>query len=1362
MTMSKRQSIFTAVLSISFLLSPLLTSAQTATYLHDGDRVMGTSALNIRSTPGTSGTVIGQLPTSSSVISLGTIRCDLTGSTACPTTANGYYWWYIDWDSSTLPSGWSAEGNSGDLYITSASLLDLYASVYDIYSDDTWTTPEDLSQALIDINSSNETTASRANVLIQTTLALISEVAGAFAGPISGILITEFLNYLLAPDLSTGYWNNSIKGALYSNATAGVETANLVLDLLNATGLVNIPTDFLVGQVAPITNSIMPYYATAQGGVGGIKASDTVTGGYGSPEEYTANFTRAQQGLTALVTNLLNRGVLYEDFGRIPVSGQWAWQTMDLANPLQDFYYRGAAKYDAEANTLMGATTLACYGPPEWTKDYSELGGYKPMAYIAGTWDETMNAGVPYPPLPTQFTSAALFETAKGAGEIEGARAESLITDMYGGAFWTAFARMGVGGQTMQNLIQQNFDPWAVVRTWEPDTIVAFVAEKTGLDPQQTQNLLTPIGCTQSAPTSPSSPSKKFITGDRVQATANLNVRQTSSINGTLLGTQPAGAYGSITGGPKFTDGYNWWTVNYEFPPDGWSAEDYLEKSLSFTPPPASTPSPAPALPDLTAGDPWVPPSITVGQLILFNDATTNASTVNSEASQMSFKVDGVNVTGSPVSVPALNPWTTSASLSPSNWTATLGSHTLVVCADANGVVTESNESNNCFSEAFAVVPASTPSTKFIINDHIQTTTTVNVRQTPSTSGTLLGTQPTGSLGAVIGGPVSADGFNWWNVNYENAPDGWSAEDYLIKATVVNTSNNASCGTVSTPSSVTPGQVFSASIAVANSGTKAWSSPEYWLSAVTSSGSWIDRWVAGGGLDLPFSPVNSGQSTTFNMSATAPTTAGTYDFSWQMIQEGAEFFGPVCTKQITVSSTQVTDTTKPAISITSPLNGATVSGIVNVYANATDNVGVSRVEFYVDSVLKFTATTSPYFLSWLATPVGSHTLTAKAYDAAGNVGQSSAVTVNVPTAITNSAQFVSQSVPSSMIAGQSYPVSVTMKNTGANTWSPIGPQINAYRLRSENPTDNFNWNTTARAELPTTVPAGGQVTINFTVTAPTTAGTYNFQWRMVQEGVQGFGAYTTNVPVVVVSATNTDVTPPTISITSPANGSTVSGLVNATVNAQDNVGIAKVEYYVDSYFMTSIAQSPYSASFVVQLGSHTLTAKAYDTAGKIGQSQAVTVNILIPVTNSSQFISQSVPATMIVGQSYPVSVTMKNIGTGSWGLIGPQVNAYRLRSENPTDNFNWNTTARAELPTTVPAGGQVTINFTITAPATAGTYNFQWRMLQEGVQGFGLPSQNVAISVTGSQSLNNGSTANLASVLISLINALEQMKLLLK
>jgi len=75
-------------------------------------------------------------------------------------------------------------------------------------------------------------------------------------------------------------------------------------------------------------------------------------------------------------------------------------------------------------------------------------------------------------------------------------------------------------------------------------------------------------------------------------------------------------------------------------------------------------------------------------------------------------------------------------------------------------------------------------STKFIIGDKVQTTDILNVRSTPSISGTLLGAQSTGAQGTVIGGPIAANGFNWWQIDYDNIPDGWSAEDFLEKAIV--------------------------------------------------------------------------------------------------------------------------------------------------------------------------------------------------------------------------------------------------------------------------------------------------------------------------------------------------------------------------------------------------------------------------------------------------------------------------------------------------------------------------------------------------------------------------------------------------
>src|SRR5207237_6780892 len=91
------------------------------------------------------------------------------------------------------------------------------------------------------------------------------------------------------------------------------------------------------------------------------------------------------------------------------------------------------------------------------------------------------------------------------------------------------------------------------------------------------------------------------------------------------------------------------------------------------------------------------------------------------------------------------------------------------------------------------------------------------------------------------------------------------------------------------------------------------------------------------------------------------------------------------------------DTTAPTTSITAPASGATVSGTVSVTASATDNVGVTKVEFYLDGALKSTSTTSPYSWSFNTTTVanGSHTLVSKAYDAAGNIGTSATVTVTV-------------------------------------------------------------------------------------------------------------------------------------------------------------------------------------------------------------------------------------------------------------------------------------------------------------------------------------------------------------------------------
>jgi len=87
----------------------------------------------------------------------------------------------------------------------------------------------------------------------------------------------------------------------------------------------------------------------------------------------------------------------------------------------------------------------------------------------------------------------------------------------------------------------------------------------------------------------------------------------------------------------------------------------------------------------------------------------------------------------------------------------------------------------------------------------------------------------------------------------------------------------------------------------------------------------------------------------------------------------------------------VSDTTPPTVSISSPADGAIVSGTITVSAAASDNVGVAGVQFKLDGAdLGAEDTTTPYVVTWDISLVanGSHTLSAVARDAAGNTGSS--------------------------------------------------------------------------------------------------------------------------------------------------------------------------------------------------------------------------------------------------------------------------------------------------------------------------------------------------------------------------------------
>lgn len=91
-----------------------------------------------------------------------------------------------------------------------------------------------------------------------------------------------------------------------------------------------------------------------------------------------------------------------------------------------------------------------------------------------------------------------------------------------------------------------------------------------------------------------------------------------------------------------------------------------------------------------------------------------------------------------------------------------------------------------------------------------------------------------------------------------------------------------------------------------------------------------------------------------------------------------------------------TDTQAPSIRITSP-SGGTVAGVVPVDVAASDNVGVVRAELYVNGSRIVTDDTGPFAFAWDTAGYadGTYSLVAKAYDAAGNAGASTAVSVTL-------------------------------------------------------------------------------------------------------------------------------------------------------------------------------------------------------------------------------------------------------------------------------------------------------------------------------------------------------------------------------
>lgn len=279
------------------------------------------------------------------------------------------------------------------------------------------------------------------------------------------------------------------------------------------------------------------------------------------------------------------------------------------------------------------------------------------------------------------------------------------------------------------------------------------------------------------------------------------------------------------------------------------------------------------------------------------------------------------------------------------------------------------------------------------------------------------------------------------------------------------------------------------------------------------------------------------------------------------------------------SSVPSIDVIPPQVTITFPLIASSVNNSVTLSATATDNVGVSKVEFYVNGTLHSTDTTDPYAFTWNTSAIanGTYTLSAKAYDAAGNVGQSAGVTITVNNDKTPPTAAITSPVGGATVLGTTTVNVATSDNVGVS-------KVELY--------------------------------INGQLAGTKTAAPYSFSWvsGSYPIGSNSLFAYAYDAAgnraqsaAVQVNVTVQDTVAPVVAVASPLENARIGYSTTIKASATDNTKVVKMTVSVNGVIKASVNSSTLTWTLrKPRSGSHTIVVRAYDAAGNVG-SKTVTV-----------------------------------------------------------------------------------------------------------------------------------------------------------
>jgi sugar lactone lactonase YvrE len=452
------------------------------------------------------------------------------------------------------------------------------------------------------------------------------------------------------------------------------------------------------------------------------------------------------------------------------------------------------------------------------------------------------------------------------------------------------------------------------------------------------------------------------------------------------------------------------------------------------------------------------------------------------------------------------------------------------------------------------------------------------------------------------------------------------------------------------------------------------------------------------------------------------------------------------------------DTTPPAVTLVSPLNGASgvpvTTFIKAVFSEAMNASTINTSTFLVrnggpvaGSVTYYPGNLTAVFVP--SAPLLTNTLytvnvTRGVADLAGNHPASNfvwAFTTAAPPV--PNAVYVSDTIPPSMIAGNSYGVSVTFMNTGNVDWTAA----DLFRLGSVGDAggDAAKFGPLrVNIEPGIVVQPGQSYTFNFIMTAPFTAGTYHPSYQMVWDGHQWFGSILVKTVSVGAATPNAVVVSNTlpssmvagqsypVSITMRNTGNinwTAAGLFRLGAIGADaaKFGVQRVNILAgvvvqpgQSYTFNFIMTAPATAA--TYSPSYQMVWEGQQWFGGIS-TKTIVVSAVLP---NAAFVSDTIPSTMARGSSHPVSITMRNTGNINWtaadlfrlgavGGAGGDAAKFGVQRVNITAGV------------VVQPDQSYTFSFTMIAPGTAGTYHPTYQMVWDGHQWFGATDAKTTI-----------------------------------